>query len=266
MWRGLTDTILVSRARSFRNGRVRVVVITRNSAHWFGALIEAYRELRIEPMVLLDASSDDGTEALLKRNNIVYARVFPEFPRVEAMIRLIPDHTDAEWVLRLDDDEFPSLALVRWINRRLHRVEASVVGLPRRWVRLGESGHCEYSNHQLLRWHEQRMDIQWRLFRPRRVQYQTDIHSAGFLVPPGSPVAPESDFFVHFDWVIRSWRERKEKLARYDRQQSGSGYRFRDLYLWETCDPEAHAFMRMETDEFDRLARSLSHPSSGDTL
>jgi hypothetical protein len=238
--------------------RIRVVVATKNSAKWFGTLIDAYRRIGIEPLVLLDGFSEDGTEDLLNRKGIEYAKVFPEFPRVEAIISLIPAHSESEWVFRLDDDEFPSRALVSWIHDHLAGMETKVIGVPRRWVRLGNNGRCDYSNHRLLRWHQDRMDIQWRLFKPRAVEYIADIHSPGFRVPPDCPVAPDLAYIVHFDWVIRSWDARAKKLEHYDEQRSGAGSSFRELYLWESSDIASHGFERMGTSEFDGLAKTLS--------
>lgn len=249
-------------------GQVEIVIVTKNSAAWIGLLLKAYRSLGIEPLVLLDGYSTDNTEREIKRRRIRYQKVYPEFPRVEAIIKEIPKHSQATWVLRLDDDEFPSQGLVQWLNRSLASASAPVLGVPRRWLRLEATGRCEYSNHQILRWLEQRMDTQWRLFRPDQVDYVTEIHSAGFLTPH-SELLPDSAYLVHFDWILRSWEQRAAKLENYESQKPGAGSNFRDLYLWETSDIAAHAFMPMETDEFDRLARRLHRraplaPKNGD--
>ncbi|WP_176722380.1 glycosyltransferase family 2 protein [Candidatus Thiosymbion oneisti] len=232
------------------------MIATKNSAGWFGEILHAYRKLAIQPLVLLDNASEDGTKELLEREQIEFTRVIPEFPRVEAIVRLIPNHTDAQWVLRLDDDEFPSHALIDWIPDRLDSLDTNIVGIPRRWVRMGKNEHCEFSNHPLLKQDQDKMDIQWRLFRPDRVDYITDIHSPGFRASAGL-VAPDEAFLVHFDWIIRSRQARARKVADYDRQQGGAGSDFHDLYLWEDSDLAAHGFQPMETTEFDRLARSI---------
>jgi len=168
---GLTQGHRIGKASRFFRERVRIVIATKDSAGWFGEILQAYRKLAIRPLVLLDSASEDGTKALLEREHIEYARVVPEFPRIEAIVRLIPEHTDARWVLRLDDDEFPSYALIDWILDRLDGLDTNIVGIPRRWVRIGKSGHCEFSNHPLLKQDQDKMDIQWRSFRPDRVDY-----------------------------------------------------------------------------------------------
>lgn len=62
---------------------------------------------------------------------------------------------------------------------------------------------------------------------------------------------------MHFDWIIRSRQARARKVADYDRQRSGAGSDFRDLYVWEDSDLATHGFQPTETKEFDRLARSV---------
>jgi len=106
MWQWVLRRAGRGKSGRFFRERVRIVIATKNSAGWFGEILHAYRKLTIRPLVLLDSSSADGTEELLEREHVEYAQVVPEFPRVEAIVRLIPNHTDAQWVLRLDDDEF----------------------------------------------------------------------------------------------------------------------------------------------------------------
>lgn len=256
MWQWVLRRARRGKTSRFFHARVRIVIATKNSAGWFGEILHAYRKLAIRPLVLLDNASEDGTQELLEREHVEYARVVPEFPRVEAIVRLIPKYTDIPWVLRLDDDEFPSRALIDWILDRLDGLDTNILGIPRRWVRMGKSGHCEFSNHPLLKQDQDKMDIQWRLFRPDRVDYITDIHSPGFRAS-AALAAPDEAFLVHFDWIIRSRQARARKVADYDRQQSGAGSGFRDLYLWEDSDLATHGFQPMETQEFDRLARSI---------
>ena len=237
-------------------GAVRFVIITKNSAAWIGEILDAYARYGISAKILLDASSTDETEKVLKRRRADYDRIYPEYPRVEAAIRLIGDYVENPWVFRVDDDEFPSKALLHWINRNLHDVTSDIVGVPRRWLKLSRGGHCEYSNHPLLSYHEGIMDAQWRLFQPRKVNYTTEIHTPGFVVGD-APVAPNTAYLAHFDWIIRSKQSRLSKIARYDLQTEGAGSFFRDLYVWEDADIAVHRFERLETREFDRLGKRL---------
>jgi hypothetical protein len=252
----LTNTFRPRLKPTLPSDAIRLVIITRDSAPWIGEILDAYARFGVSPKVLLDASSTDKTEEVLHRRRADYAKIWPEFPRVEAAVRLVGDHVKTRWVFRVDDDELPSRALLQWIARNLEGINSEVVGVPRRWLRLSQDGYCEYSNHPLLSYHATAMDAQWRLFQPRKVHYSTQIHTPGFIVGDG-PVAPNTAYLAHFDWIIRSREARLSKIKNYDLQSQGAGSFFRDLYVWEDSEVDAHGFKRLETREFDRLARRL---------
>lgn len=237
---------------------VRYVIITRHSARWLDLVLDWYAMLDIRPFVLLDSTSVDGTEAVLRRRNIAFARADAAFPRVESLVRLIPDHVDAEWIARLDDDELPSRALVDWIALRLANLGRDVIGIQRCLVRIGPDGRCEYSRHPRLVARYGAIDTQFRLFRPTQVQYRDDIHTPGFHVPPGSPVAPLRAHIAHFDWLVRTENERRASILAYDRQAPGAGEFVRPFKHWEAGPIADHAFQPLPTGEFDRIARDLA--------
>lgn len=248
-----------SLAPSFRSiQHLRFVVVTKNSARWFGVILERYHALNIRPFVVLDASSDDGTEDLLRRENIEFVKELSEFPRVESLIRCIPGHVNSKWVVRLDDDELPSRGLCQWIEARADGLGRDVIGFERRWIRWTAAGHCEYSRHPLILSQLGVLDAQWRLFKPTEVRYRTDIHTPGFYVPKGSPIAPHRAYIAHFNWLVRPASERRMQVEDYDRQEPDAGSRFRDIKVWEDCDVADHQFRSMETDEFNAAAAALS--------
>ncbi len=241
-----------------RRPHIRVVIVTRNSARWLGIILDQYRAMDLAPFVMLDSSSEDGTAELLRRRGVEHATVRAEGPRVETMIRLIPAHVEAEWVLRLDDDELPSRELRRFVAARLRWLQHDVVGFPRRWLRLTEAGICEYSRHPQIVSPRGVLDAQWRLFRPRALRYRTDIHTPGFHVPAGSPIAPDRAFIAHFSWLVRGAGERRRQVEDYDRQAPQAGTRFHAIKVWEDSDPADHRFAAMETDEFAACAAALA--------
>ena len=237
---------------------LRYVVITRDSARWFGIVLDGYEALGIRPFVLLDHASSDGTEYLLRARNVDFATVRADAPRVEAMVRLIPEHVRSRWVVRLDDDELPSRGMRDFIATRLDGLGRDVVGFQRRWIRRLPDGSCDYSRHPLILSSFGALDAQWRAFRPDVVQYRSDIHTPGFDVPAGCPIAPASAYIAHFNWLVRSADERRLQVANYDGQLPGAGSRFRDIYAWEDGDTAAHCFRPMEGGEFDVIAAALS--------
>jgi hypothetical protein len=236
---------------------VRFVVITKNSARWFGIILDRYLALGVSPFVLLDESSNDGTEQLLIKRNIEYVKVLSELPRVESLVKLIPKYVSSEWVIRLDDDEAPSRAMCEWIKGPIGDFDRDVIGFQRRWIRLNADGKCEYSRHSLIVSRFGVLDAQLRLFRPSAVRYRSDIHTPGFYITKGSPIAPGRAYIAHCNWLVRSASERRLQIEDYDRQEPDAGLRFRDIKVWEDCDIADHKFKAMETDEFDGLAAEL---------
>ena len=79
-------------------------------------------------------------------------------------------------------------------------------------------------------------DWQWRLFQPDRVTYTHEIHTSGFVVPPGAERAPPNAWIAHLDWIVRSAGERRAKVEGYDRQKPGAGSFLRTMYLPEEAD------------------------------
>jgi hypothetical protein len=128
----------------------------------------------------------------------------------------------------------------------------------RRWIRLTTDGKCEYSRHPLIVSRLGVLDAQLGLFRPAAVRYRSDIHTPGYYVTKGSPIAPRRAYIAHFNWLVRPTSERRLQVEDYDRQEPNAGSRFRDIKVWEDCEIADHRFHWMETDEFNRLAAELA--------
>ena len=234
------------------------MVITKNSARWFGVVLDHYRSLGIEPLIILDDTSEDQTEVLLRRKSVSYVKAHSDAPRVEALVRSIPLFVQSDWVIRLDDDELPTKWLCRWAATHACRLDMTVFGFQRRWIRLRPDGRLDYSNHPLITSPQGILDTQWRMFRPNAMQFRSDIHTPGFHVPKGSPVAPHRAFIAHFSWLVRSAEERRRQVDDYDGQETLAGTRFRAIKVWEDVDAGDHRFAPMERQEFDRTAAALA--------
>jgi hypothetical protein len=136
--------------------------------------------------------------------------------------------------------------------------DRAVFGFQRRWIRLAQSGVCEYSRHPLIVSRLGVLDAQWRMFRPAAVHYRSEIHTPGFFVPKGSGIAPLRAYIGHFSWLVRSTAERRAQVEDYDRQEVQAGSRFRAIKVWEDSDVAEHRFRVMDTDEFDKPAAALA--------
>jgi hypothetical protein len=235
----------------------RVVIPTRDSAPWIAALADAYDRAGVRPLFIVDRRSSDGTGAVLRHRGCDVAEVLPAEACVEDIVWRISSLTDARWVLRINDDEMPSAALLQWVRVSLHTLMLPAVAFPRRWAWMGSGGRLSYAEHRQLYWmdgHPEVLDPQVRLFQPDRVHYVRTLRTPGFSIEGGLHIAPPEAFICHFDWLARSFAERHAKLVHYETALAGYGLALRYLYLPELLPLTDRCEEPFPTDEFDSLA------------
>jgi hypothetical protein len=238
----------------------RIVIPTRDSERWIAIFGEAYRELGVEPLYIYDTRSVDGTLSELTRINAEIVPATPQHNRVEGIVPILGGAANADWVVRFDDDEFPSVQLIEWLNSSLEGASRRSLAISRRDATFVD-GNLKYSrleDYYFSKHDYAFLDPQWRAFRPAEVQFNGNIHAPGFLVDDDAwDFVPAYAFFVHFDWMVRSFAERLDKLRGYELQSPGAGWGLAQYYL-----PELHAagdcrWTCFEDNQFDHLAERL---------
>src|SRR3984885_5126017 len=239
-----------------------IVIPTRNGARWLGQFLAAYRKLGFEPLYIVDERSNDGTEELLRSAGarLALCRMkanFPEGGMIEFASRLV----EQEWILRIDDDEFPSRQLLRWANETGCKANVECWSLSRLLLLRYEDG-IKYSR---LRRHshsgKELIDPQNRLYRHRHVEYCNEIHSPGFKIRH-MRFAPPHAFLVHCDVLLRNSKERLEKLRRYEAAVPGSSWKFGFHSLPEFFPRIDQRPAPLPTGEFDPLLAALPQPQT----
>jgi len=235
---------------------LEIIVPVCNAERWIGTILEAYDAMGLRPLFILDTRSADRTAEILA---VRRARVLPatgRHARVESLLFTVVPSLRSPWLLRLDDDELPSRALLAWVAGNLHGLPTSVAGFPRQWVRRLEAGgwatsFCAGASRAAGGTAEE--DRQHRLFRRDAVALREDLHTPGFDLPAVTE-APSGAVIYHFDWLVRCRDERLRKIAAYDRQSPGNGTRFAAYYLPEDHDASLYAFTPLS----DPAARTLA--------
>ena len=238
----------------------RIVIPTRDSAGWIGAFAHAYRRLGVEPIYLLDRRSKDATREVLRDIGADVRIVYPQLDRVEDMLDSTGD-IPSDWLVRFDDDELPSRALLTWLEGNLASMNAPVLALSRRDLYYHDSTLC-YSRMETYYFHQDDPTYlcpQYRAYRPDAVRFDNTIHSHGFVLDQYE-MAPAGLYFVHFDWLMRSFEQRREKLRRYEAQQCGAGWANGQFYLPELHHAETCRWTPIETEEFQQLADQVCRP------
>jgi hypothetical protein len=243
--------------------RLEVFVPTRDSARWIGAFARAWRRIGMSPLYVVDSRTRDNTRMILRNLGMRQISITPQHNRVEDIVWRVGHDSSAEWLLRMDDDEFPSETMLDWIRQHLATLQSDAVGFSRRWC-WHQVGRLAYATAPDFFWRPDspnQLDPQLRLFRPSLVEWTSNIHTAGFTTENTS-FAPSSAYFCHFDLIIRSHVERKAKMARYDAQQPGAGTGAGRFYLPEDRGTDDLQLRPFETQEFNRLANAISRDSS----
>lgn len=239
-----------------------IVIPTRNGARWLGQFLAAYRKLGIDPLYIVDARSEDRTEELLRSAGARTAlcRMEADFPE-GGMIEFASHLVERDWILRIDDDEFPSRRLLAWAEETGCRTNVDCWSLSRlpllryedgiRYARLRSLHH---SGKEFIGPHS-------RLYRHRRVEYCHEMHSAGFKTHR-MHFAPADAFLVHCEVLLKNATERLEKLRRYEAGTPGSGWKFGYHSLPELFPQVNRRPAPLPSDEFDALLGSLPQPQA----
>jgi hypothetical protein len=209
----------------------------------------------VQPLYLLDARTNDDSRAILRREGAEFVEVAAEHDRGEDVLWRGAGAADTEWLLRIDDDEMPSAALIRWIEQEgVHRAEPVI------YLSCRQIWHGGYSRLEGFYFNHGRPDFlmpQPRLFRPDRIRYTNALHTAGIEVDDAG-WAPDTAFFLHFDWLVRDLPARLAKLARYEAQRPGGGRDFVHFSAPELQDWERLRITPLETDEFRPLLEDIA--------
>ena len=244
---------MISRPRKRLAGKVGVVIPTINSGRYIDLILAYYHELSIPVTVFIDSKSKDNTAEVAKLFAHEVVTLSNPTPRVGEIIQPMSDHCDTEWVLRMDDDELPSVDMLWFIQSIVESRACDVVGFPRYQALIG----CD----QLLFDRTQDSDIhrQWRLYRPDRVRFHGKGHTPGFDFKERRALkAPADALMIHLDWVVHSPEERIRKLQRYEAHTPGHGWSRWDHYLGDTVPDLAARLHPLPLKEFSRTCRYLA--------
>lgn len=241
----------------------RLIIPTRDSARWVGELLQAYRQLGLEPLYIVDARSRDGTIDLLtgmKADTVLFT---PSGDFVEAgMVEFGAKAAASEWVFRLDDDEFPSRALVAWLNSTATRSVRPGWFLSRRDL-FRSNGLVWYNRRRSAYTHAARpcfLGPHSRLFRPKVQRFHAALHSSAIVDEELFGYAPEHAFFVHLSGLILSKGDRLAKIRKYEAISPESTWRLTDEYLPELFDVDHLRPGHDGLEEFAPIIERLSAP------
>ncbi len=241
-----------------RSGSYRIVIPTRDGGNWLAPFARAYQRLGVHPLYLLVSRTTDNSREILRQYRCEMVEVTPIYDRGEDVLwrGIAAAGIDAEWLLRIDDDEMPSCALIAWITEiGVNRSEPAI------YLSSRQAWHGGYSRLEGFYFNHSRPDFllpQPRFFRPPKITYTDALHTPGIVVPPDTGWAPDTAFLMHADWLVRSLQARLIKVQGYEAQRAGGGREFSHFSLPEYQDHGRLRITAFETDEFAPLFAEIA--------
>ena len=245
------------------DSRITVVIPTINSMHWLGHLIDHYRGLDVSVVFAVDARTSDETRKVLAKKKSAYFEVRGEHPRVESLMQNIVSKLKSQWILRLDDDEVPSPALLKFVDKAIEGSTEFTWGFPRVYLRYERAlDEVQYSRFLPIG-PIGGADRQWRLFSKSGVKLADALHTPGFIANCKRE-APGDAVMFHFDWVLRSLGERITKVRSYEAQDRTPARALAHLCLYEMVPESWHMFTKLDHRPYVDLASKIFHANARD--
>jgi hypothetical protein len=236
--------------------RFSLVVPTRDGAPHSLIIAEEYRRLGIEVRYFVDSRSSPRyvKDVLRTIESATRLPIGWGASYVEGILPKIAAVSRAKRIFRLDDDEFPSRALLTWLRDVAAATDKPVIAVPRR--ALAVIGSTTVFAERIPNLSPQ--DIQFRGCTVGSVKFRKDIHTAGFSFKESDILyAPSECPIYHFDWVVRSREQRADKLKFYEKIKPGTFESHKYQYLYEDFDPALYEFSPLNDPDISALALRL---------
>jgi Ig-like domain from next to BRCA1 gene len=192
---------------SSRTGSLTVACLTAGPGPRVAALLDSLRPAADEILVALDdrAEPEVGAAIASVADRVV---VYPYAEPVDRPLPWLFAQAQGDWVLFIDDDEIPSLALIEALPSLCADDSVVHYSLPRRWLHPEAGIYLDEAP-----W---RPDYGLRLVRTdaRLVQFSDEFHRPITAAGPGRFLELP---LWHADPILRTFEHRSEKARRYER-------------------------------------------------
>ena len=238
------------------NDDLTIAIPTYNSERYLDIVLEFYRDHGFAVTVFVHDRSDDNTPAVAEQwAPTVIPISNPGHFVAEGLIGQMSEHCRTKWMLRIDDDELPTLAMMEFVRKAISEEGAVAYGFARHQCAVSPSGRLLDCTEISPSEH-----VQWRLFQPAKVTYVHGLHTPGFELDGRlkNCHAPSEARMIHLDWAVHTYDERKRKVERYDAHIPNEGTRWRSYYLYEEQASCRASLVELPLPEFGKACAEIS--------
>jgi glycosyltransferase involved in cell wall biosynthesis len=186
----------------FVNTPLSVVIISRNQAQKIKATIASVKSLSDDIVVVVDASTTDGTQSVAGRMG---ARTFVEsWKGYSAQKNFGNAQAKHDWVLSIDDDEVVSETLAESIKQSFSQnIDFDALDLPFRTVFCGKQ----------IRFGGWNPESHIRIFNKKHIDWNADMVHEGLTITPNHRVLKLNGYVYHH--TVDTLEAFYEKTDRY---------------------------------------------------
>jgi glycosyltransferase involved in cell wall biosynthesis len=233
-----------------------IAIPTINSERYLDIILDFYRDHGFPVTVFVHDRSEDDTLAVARRSAATVVPISNPCRFVaEGLIEQMSEHCRTKWMLRIDDDELPTLGMMEFVEKTISEARLLAYAFPRNQCAVSRSGGL--LNCTAISPFEHR---QWRLYQPARMKYIRGLHTPGFELDGSLPEshAPSGASMIHLDWAVHTYEIRKRKMERYDAHIPNEGTRWRSFYLYEERANACESFAELDLPEFGKPCAKIS--------
>lgn len=239
----------------------RLFIPTRDSSRWIATVLDFHLSRGLSPLVVVDARTVDHTRELIASRGFNYLEFTPrcDFPEA-GMLQFAAEHANADWILRLDDDELPSHKLIEFVRENGVNSKNQVCFFERREL-YWESERVVFSRSPgkyPLPDYPQHLHPMARLYHIDRIIYLEEVHTTGFQELKLYGFAPPEAFIAHLNCLVHDFDQRLNKVIKYEELKPGASWALADEYLPELFDSDFHNSSSEGLSEFQHIFKQFT--------
>ena len=255
---------------------IRLVIPTRGCSKWLEIFLDAYKEFGLKPTYAIDQGCEPETLRILRDRNIdiIFIDV-AQLGNGESIMPFLSQEIKEDYIFRLDDDEFPSMKLLDFVNSIPDSGYAFVQSwwLPRYEIALIDDrlASCHPNHFRTKVGGKIYENLHGgRFFRHKDVVYDKVGPHHGNFISNFVSHAPEKALIFHLDYLVRSPEERLAKIRAVEARFPGSGWIFANHMIPEFAPRELLHAKDFQAGEIsflvERIMKNVYHNSKNLTL